>query len=253
MVTAILSPLILIPGCTCKKEPELLVAPKMTLIKKNIIDEDKLKRELEIIHPVLRPDKQSRYQLYVTPNASAVAAVANRMDGAEPIYQTAVQWIWVSEQTLNQTQEKWLMPREFLMNTPNYPTNPVKGEVVSDCEEQANTLVSVLRADGIPPANARAVLGKVKFGDEEGGHAWVEVKHNGKWLPLEATSGPYWNDEDGKLVNSKGFPFNYYSSHAYPVIEIWAYYNDIYYLDPRTGEGNAPEGWGVALLQSANQ
>jgi transglutaminase-like putative cysteine protease len=212
-------------------------------MRKNIIDEEKLKRQLEIVHPVIPPSKQSRYQLYVTPDDSAVEALAEPIDRVKEAYREAVQWIWVSDQTLHNESEKWLMPHEFLSDTPNYPSNPLKGNAVSDCEEQANTLVSLLRAEGINPEEVRVVLGKVKFEDGVGGHAWVELWHNGEWLPLEATSGPYWDDEEGKLVTKGGTPFAYYANHDYPVIEVWAYYNDIYYLDPRTHSGNAPDSW----------
>jgi len=235
-------------GCGEQKGELALLVPKMTLVKKNVIDEDELKRELKVVHPVLPPGKQSRYQLYVTPNDSAVSALAAQTKGAKDAYKAAVQWIWVSEQTLNHVPEKWLMPHEFLANTPNYPGNPVKGKVVSDCEEQANTLVSLLRAESIRPEDVRVVLGKVKFGDEEGGHAWVELMSNGHWLALEPTSGPYWDDDAGKLVSSRGAPFNYYASHTYPVIQVWAYYNDVYYLDPRDNLGNAPASWRKVAL-----
>lgn len=242
----------LLPCQGCREEEQeeelALVVPKMTLVKKNIINEDELKRELKIVHPVLPPDKQSRYQFYITPNDSAVSALAAQTNGAREAYTTAVQWIWVSEQTLNHVPEKWLMPNEFLTNTPHYPGNPVKGKVVSDCEEQANTLVSLLRAEGIRPEEVRAVLGKVKFGGEEGGHVWVELISNGHWLALEPTAGPYWDDEAGKLVPSRDAPFDYYATHTYPVVQVWAYYNDIYYLNPRDNSGNAPASWRKVTL-----
>ena len=225
-----------------------MLVPKMTLVKKNIVDEDELKRELKLVHPVLPSGKQSRYQLYVTPNDSAVRELSAQTNGARDAYKAAVQWTWVSEQTLNHVPEKWLMPHEFLSNTPNYPSNPVKGKAVSDCEEQANTLVSLLRAEGIRPPEVRVVLGKVRFGDEEGGHAWVELVSNGHWLALEPTSGPHWDDEVGKLIPSRGAPFDYYASHTYPVVQVWAYFSDIYYLDPSDDSGNAPASWRKAAM-----
>ena len=74
LLTALVLFVSLLPcqGCREQKGERALFVPKMTLIKKNIIDEDELKKELEIVHPVLPPGKQSRYQLYVTPNDSAV-------------------------------------------------------------------------------------------------------------------------------------------------------------------------------------
>jgi len=200
-----------------KQEPAL-VAP--SLMNKNIIDEEKLKRQLEIVHPVIPPDKESRYQLYVTPHDSAVEALAGRINGVQEAYREAIQWIWVSDQILHGKPERWLMPHEFLSDTPNYPSNPLQGNAVSDCEEQANTLVSLLQDEGISPEKVRVVLGKVKFENGEGGHAWLELWYNGEWLPLEATSGPYWDDDEAKLVTRGGTPFAYYSNHDYPVIEV---------------------------------
>jgi len=60
---------------------------------------------------------------------------------------------------------------------------------------------------------------------------------------LEATSGPYWDDEKEEWVSRSGYPFDYFSRHDYPEVEVWAYYNDIYYLDPRDGSGIAPDSW----------
>ena len=106
-------------GCLWEKPKEgpALVAP--TLMKKNIIDEEKLKKQLKLVHPVLPPGKQSRYQLYVTPTDSAVEALAGQINGVQEAYREAVQWIWVSDRTLHGEAEKWLMPHEFLSDTPN--------------------------------------------------------------------------------------------------------------------------------------
>ena len=213
----------------------------------DVLDEDELKHELEVIHPVLPPDRQSRYQLYVTPNDEAVVALASDVSGAKQCYDVAVQWTWVSDQTLNGVKEKWLMPHEFIVDTPGYPGNPVKPRVVSDCEEQANTLVSLLRADGLSANDVRVVLGKVDFGGEIGGHAWVEVWYNSQWMPLESTSGPYWDDEKGRWFSRAGYPFQHFADNDYPQVEVWSYYNDIYFLDPRDGSGNAPASWRLLL------
>ena len=212
-------------------------------LRPDILSEQELKDNLRGKHPVLDPGKQSRYQLYVTPQDSAVQALAATVSGAEECYQAAVGWTWVSDSTLHGTSEKWLTPGEFLSDTPGYPGNPVPPAVVSDCEEQANTLVSLLRAEGISAINVRVVLGKVDFGGEAGGHAWVQVRHNGRWMELEATSGPYWDDAQAKWFDRKGSPFEYYAGHDYPQVEVWAYYNDLYYYDPRDGSGNPPATW----------
>lgn len=221
--------------------PPKIVELQRTLI--DVVDEDELKQELKRVHPVLPPGKQSRYQAFVTPDDAAVMAVADEIDGAAHCYARAVRWTWVSDPTLNGVKEKWLMPREFLEGTPTYGRNPVAPKVASDCEEQANTLASVLRADGTPAGEVRVVLGRVNFGGEIGGHAWVEVLQDNTWLPLETTSSPFWDDDKGKWFPRNGYPFEYFSRHEYPVEEVWAYYNDVYYLDPRAGSGNAPDSW----------
>jgi len=183
------------------------------------------------------------YQRYVTPDDQAIEALTTRIDGAEDAYALAVQWTYVSEKTLNRVVDKWLKPHEFLANTPYFLTNPVKGEVVSDCEEQAYVLVSLLRAVGVRAEEVRVVMGKVDFDGTEMGHAWVELFTDGQWLILDPSSGPYWDDEAGEIVNRQGHSFDYYLNHPYPVIEIWVYGNDIYYLDLRDNAGNAPDSW----------
>jgi hypothetical protein len=221
-------------------------------LKPDIQNEQILRNNLQIIHPELSQEKHSRYQLYVTPDAPAVIMLADQIDGVMVAYQEAVGWTWVSDQTLHGQSEKWLKPEEFLSDTPTYGANPVKPEVVSDCEEQANTLVSLLRAEGVAPGEVRVVIGEVDFGGEVGGHAWVQLWYEGEWIDLDATSGPYWDDDQNRLVDRNGYPFRFYANHDYPVVQVWAYYNDVFYWDPRTEEGNAPESWKLKpLLQQA--
>lgn len=189
------------------------------------------------------PGQELTYQQYVTPEDAAVKELAGGMNNAEEAYMEAVKWIYVSEQTLNSVFERWLTPYEFLMKTPRYPGNPLYGDVVSDCEEQANTLVSLLRAGGIPAENVRVVLGKYAAADGVKGHAWVELLVERQWLPLDPSSGPYWNDETGKLVGRSGVPFDYYANHIFPVLQIEIYYNDVYYYKPGEVSENVPASW----------
>jgi hypothetical protein len=184
----------------------------------------------------------SPYQAYVTPNDSAVQALASGST-KQQAYSTAVQWVWVSDSTLNGTSEKWLTPHVFLSDTPSYPTNPAAGSAASDCEEQAYTLVSLLRAVGTSASDVRVVVGQVNFNGEIGGHAWVEIYEGGRWFALDATSGPYWDDDDGRLYQSGGYPYYYYLTRTYPSLEVWGYFNDAYYYNPTTGQGNAPSSW----------
>lgn len=183
------------------------------------------------------------YQDYVTPFDSAVGLLSDGVNGKIEAYRAAVGWVWVSDATLNGVDEKWLKPHIFLVDTPSYDTNPAKPRAASDCEEQANTLVSLLRAEGVEAEDVRVVLGLVNFGGDEGGHAWVEVYEDDRWLALEATSGPYYDDDSQRLVERRGMSYNYYETRSYPSVDIWFYYNDVYYIDFVHSKKNAPDYW----------
>jgi len=191
------------------------------------------------------------YQAYVTPSDSAVKLLSNKVDGRVEAYNVAVGWVWVSDATLNKADEKWLMPHTFLVDTPYYPTNPAKPREASDCEEQANTLVSLLRAEGVKAEDVRAVLGTVNVRGIEGGHTWVEVYEDNRWLALEATSGPFYEDDSLRLIERGGLPYDYYKTYPYPSVEIWFYYNDIYYVDFIHNKQNAPSHW-LTIRTSTN-
>ena len=231
---------------------------KRNLVRQDI-DDFKLKRLIKHRDIVLTKKNFSQispYQKYVTPNNPVVKnyVSSNQITTAKKAYSLAVKWIWVSDQTLHGVSEKWLMPSEFIQNTPNYPTNPVAGNMVSDCESQAYTLVSILESIGLSKQNVRVVVGKVNFSGEVGGHAWVQVYEDGEWFELEATSGPFWDDEDGELVNNNGFPYNYFKSHPYPVVEYWAFFNDVYYYNPENGKGSSdlPPHWKQTMVLLSN-
>jgi hypothetical protein len=180
---------------------------------------------------------------YITPADREIAALAERTGNPQDAYKVAVQWPYVSDEKLNQVTDKWLTPHEFITASPFYATNPLPGEIVGDCEEKANTLVSLIRATGVSPDSVRVVLGKVTFNGIKMGHAWVELLAGGRWLALDTCWGPYWDDQAGELVHRDGVPFNYYADHSYPVVKVWVYYNDVYYMDLRNGSGNAPASW----------
>jgi hypothetical protein len=189
----------------------------------------------------------SQYQKYVTPDNQILQNYisTNQITTANKAYNTAKQWIWVSDQTLHGTTEKWLLPQEFIQDSPIDPDNPVQGNMASDCESQAYTLVSILEALGTAKTNVRVIVGYVNFSGSFGGHAWVQVYENNDWFELEATSGPYWDDDDNKLVNSIGFSYNYFKTHPYPVEEYWAYFNDRFYYNPTNGQKSIdlPNHW----------
>jgi len=216
---------------------------------KNSEQDDLLQQFRPILkkHPMILKKEDfthlSPWQKFVTPNDPAIMEIAKEIDTCEDAFSEAVSWIWVSDDILNGKDEKWLMPNEFIVATPSYPTNPIKGSIVSDCEEQAYSLVSLLRSLGVPASDVRVVVGLVDVGEEQGGHAWVEIRYNEKWLSLEATSGSYWDSDNGKKISRKGASFNYYAKRKYPSVEVWGYFNDIFYHNPQTGEGNAPGTW----------
>ena len=189
----------------------------------------------------------SDYQKYVTPVNPVVQSYItnNNLNTARETYSTAIDWIWISDIILHNKYEHWLLPATFITVTPIDSDNPVPGKMVSDCEEHAYTLVSLLEIIGISKANIRVAIGKVEFEGETGGHAWVQIYENNEWFELDATSGPYWDDDENKLVESIGFPFYYFKTRPYPVEEYWAFFNDIYYYNPDTDlkSPNLPSHW----------
>lgn len=198
-----------------------------------------------ITNEELATEQISYYQTYVTPNDPAVISIAQGKT-PEQIYQTALSWVWVEDEIINGEVEMWLLPNIFLTQTPNFPTNPVQGMIASDCESQAYTLVSALRAGGMAPENVRVVTGLVNFGGgNAGGHAWVEVfdQVTNSWFALEATSGNYYNSSTGELQTSNGLNYNYFKFTRYPSVQIWNYFNDAYFYDLGRNEGIVPDNW----------
>jgi hypothetical protein len=190
-----------------------------------------------------------RVQEYVTPYADAVQDYLRDedFDDAEEIYETAVSWIWVSDATLNNQPDGWLTPTEFLQDTPDFDSNPVSGEIVSDCTEQANTLASLLIGSGeYDEETLRVVMGQVTSSNINGGHAWVEVYEDGEWFPVDATVGPYYDDDLEEVVypdNYEDIDFDYFRDENYSVVELWYYYNNKYIIDVSSGTGDAPDNW----------
>ncbi len=226
---------------------QILQQNQQDLVQK--IKDFRLKRLLKHRDLILRKEnftQVSEYQKYVTPNNPTVVQYinSNSINTNQDAYDTAVGWTWVSDSTLHGRAEKWLMPAEFISGTPNYASNPVNG-MASDCESQAYTLVSILESIGVPKTNIRVVVGEVDFSGTTGGHAWVQVYQNGEWFELEATSGPYWDDDEQKLVSNSGFSFDYFKTHEYPVVEYWAFFNDVHYYNPDNGKESSglPDYW----------
>jgi hypothetical protein len=216
---------------------------KRTLQNNDLLPKD----ELETFIEEENPERDwpggiiSAYQLYVTPNAPAVQSLATDLEGIQEVYSESLNWVWISEEDLNNEIEYWLFPQTFLEDTPTFPTNPT-GEIASDCEEQANTLASLLIAEGYDSQNVRVVLGLVDFDGEIGGHAWVQVYEEGKWFDIEATAGSYY--VDGIYIEETiDLPYDYFKYVTFPSIEIWAYYSNEYFRNEETKKGNAPNHW----------
>jgi len=190
----------------------------------------------------------SHYQSCVTPYADAVTSYLEEhdLDDKYEIYEAALSWTWVSDETLNGVDEKWLTPTEFLEETPTYSSNPDYGEPVSDCEEQANTLASLLIASGeYNESTVRVAIGKVDFGNVSGGHAWVEVYQDGEWFPLDPTEGPYYDDDNSSIVSVDVSEIDYeeYLENIYPAVKVWYYYNDKYFMEVGKQNGDVPVFW----------
>ena len=196
-----------------------------------------------------KPEKLSYYQGFVTPNHPSVGDYVQSQDISDLItaYNRAVQWVWVSDSVLHNKIELWLKPKAFIEDTPNktlYPNNPING-MASDCESQAYTLVSIIENIGFSKENIRVVIGEVTFSGQTSGHAWVQVYEDGNWFELEATSGPFWDEDINKLVSSVGADFEYFKTRPYPVERYYAFFNDIYYYNPVNGlkSNNLPSHW----------
>ncbi len=193
-----------------------------------------------------KTEKVSFYQNFVTPNHPAVINYINnnQINDYVDSYNKAVSWVWMSDQTLHNREEKWIKPKEFILNSATLPNNPL-GVMASDCESQAYTLVSIIEATGFSKEKVRVCIGKVNFSGTSSGHAWVEIYQNNKWIELEATSGPYYDDDTEKLVNSAGISIDYFENNPYPVEEYWAFFNDVYFYNPDNGVSstNLPYYW----------
>ncbi len=211
-------------------------------LKKDILDKDDLQNFVEQENPEIDWPSGviSPYQLYVKPDLVVVQSLA--VGSVQDIYDNSLEWVWISDDDLHGVVEEWLYPGEFLLETDGYGSNPT-GEVASDCEEQANTLASILIASGYSAENVRVVLGLVDFDGVVGGHAWVQVYEDGRWFDVEATSGAYYTDESGYVPVTWDIPYDYFKYYTYPSIEIWYYYNNDYFLNVEMNQGNAPPFW----------
>jgi predicted transglutaminase-like cysteine proteinase len=189
-------------------------------------------------------DDRSAFKLFVTPQESAVKAIAQNKQPQDIYSHAQRQWVWSSDLENWRVYDKWLLPKVFLSEAPKYQQKPL-----GDCEDQANALASVLRAAGTSPDNVRVALGLVRILDVPdyfnsvllGGHAWVEYYDNNQWVILEATNGPVY--DYGKYLDTPELDFNYFNSYIYPAHNAIAYYNDQFFYQAGTSQEGIPEHW----------
>lgn len=188
--------------------------------------------------------EHSPLQEFVTPDEPVIAAAAEGKS-PEELYRVATGWLWLSDPSLWERDEHWITPVAFLTETPATTRNPAGDGPASDCSEQANSLVSLLRASGVSAKEVRVAMGAVEFEDNTtGGHAWVELLIDGEWIVLDPTVGTFFDDDVGEVTVREPLPFDYWQYHPFPIHDVWVYYNDEYFLD--LDERHAPKAWGAA-------
>lgn len=146
-------------------------------------------------------------QRYIQPENSNVQEVAESRDSVEDCYSwVAANIFYVPDDRLG-SSEYWL-----------YPSQTIK-QKKGDCEDFAILLCSLIRAKGTSAEDVMVVAGLVPTNGDIAGHAWVELKYQGVWLPLEcATRGP-----------QAPPPFDYYLTHTHSEYKRVYWFNDVYY------------------------
>lgn len=158
----------------------------------------------EYRYEIVYPESPQRY---IQPENTAVQLVAGQLGSVEKCYYWVAQNIkYVPDYSLG-AAEYWLYPSQTIQRG--------KG----DCEDFAILLCSLIRAKGTPAEEVRVVAGLVSSDAELVGHAWVELKYQGTWLPLEtATRG-----------QQPPPPFLYYLTHTHPEYRRLYWFNDVSY------------------------
>jgi hypothetical protein len=164
----------------------------------------------------------------------------------EEAYLEAAQIIYMTDNDLWGVPEKWVSPNIVFTETSTLNTNIVNVPV-SDCEEHAISFVAMARKLGIPAENVRVATGYIEMNGEKYGHAWCQIKENNVWVNVEPTSGNY--VENGVLYTSTPLGLDYFEDKTYPVIEIWSYFNDEYYIT--NSNSNAPTDWDITQTSYA--
>ncbi len=163
----------------------------------------KVLREPGYKYEIAYPENPQRY---VQPENSAVQSLAGQLGTVEDCYYWVARNIkYVPDYSLG-VSEYWQYPSQTIQRR--------KG----DCEDFAILLCSLIRANGTPAEDIRVVAGLVPSDGEIAGHAWVELRYLGRWLPLEsATRG------------RRALPFDYFLTNAHPEHKRLYWFNDVYY------------------------
>ena len=160
--------------------------------------------EPEYKYELVLPENPQRF---IQPENSKVQEVAGRLGSVEECYYwVAANVFYVPDYSLG-SSDYWLYPSQAIE----------RGR--GDCEDFAILLCSLIRAKGVSSEDVRVVAGLVPSNGDIVGHAWVELKYQGKWLALEcATRGP-----------QAPPPFDYYLTHTHNEYRRVYWFNDVYY------------------------
>jgi transglutaminase-like putative cysteine protease len=146
-------------------------------------------------------------QRFIQPENTLVQSTAAGLEDPEACYYWVAQnVVYVPDYSLK-SPEAWLYPSQTIQ----------RGR--GDCEDFAILLCSLIRAKGVPPEEVRVVAGLVPGDGEVFGHAWVELKHQEEWMPLEVGT-------HGRKLPP---PFEYYLTHEHPEIKRCYWFNDVEY------------------------
>jgi hypothetical protein len=230
-----------------KEDYNRLIAKEKTIIDYGTRDMNRKQQELsyselQAAEELAAKELEEAGEIYSNPYTYYFMDTADLPDVSNPsaAYKEASAIVYVSDDELWQTSEKWVSPNNVYAITPSLSSNPTNDdEPVSDCEEHAMTFVQLCRQAGVKATDVRVVTGYVEINNEKYGHAWAQLKVDGEWVNIEPTSGSYY--EDGKIYRVDPMDMYFYQDLTYPAVEIWSYFNDEYYVSANGRD--APDDW----------
>lgn len=190
---------------------------------------------------------------YITPDDSTVKSFVSGYTDLEKLYETWQTSPWQSDDTLFNCGDYFQKPSYYLNTSPTINSNMTCGDKAGDCDDKGNSFASAIIASGLyDESEVRVALGYVNFGGSYGGHLWTEVLMDGKWTPVDATTGSYCDDKGNceiytaKELSSWGYNSDYYKYVEYPVIDYWGVANNLYYCTEDNGwkcSSTTPSNW----------